>query len=113
VRNDFGYSVGGPIIKDRTFFFINNEYQRFRTTLTDSSIVPTAAYKSGLFTAPDGTAVDVRTAASPGNLTGLGVDPSISGIPTRHFEEAPITTYDIAESSIFLMSFHSVPASGT
>src|ERR1700751_3509908 len=77
VRNDFGYSVGGPIIKNRTFFFINNEYQRFRTTLTSTSIVPTAAYKSGLHTAPDGTAVDVRTAASAGNLTGLGVAPTI------------------------------------
>ncbi len=80
VRNDFGYSVGGPIIKDRTFFFLNNEYQRFRTTLTSTSIVPTAAYKSGLFTAPDGTAVDVRTAASPGNLSGLGVDPTITKV---------------------------------
>src|SRR5579863_1248520 len=80
VRSDFGYSVGGPIRKDRTFFFINNEYQRFRTTLTSTSIVPTAAYKSGLFTAPDGTAVDVRTAASPSNLTGLGVDPTITKI---------------------------------
>jgi hypothetical protein len=80
VRNDFGYSIGGPIIKNRTFFFINNEYQRFRTTLTGTSIVPTAAYKSGLFVAPDGTQVDVRTSASPGNLTGLGLDPTIGKI---------------------------------
>jgi hypothetical protein len=78
VRNDFGFSVGGSIIKDRTFFFINNEYQRFRTTLTATSIVPTAAYKSGQFTAPDGTQVDLRTPTSPGNLTGLSVDPTIS-----------------------------------
>jgi hypothetical protein len=76
VRNQFGFSVGGPIIKNRTFFFINNEYQRFRTTLTSASIVPTDAFKSGVFTTPDGTQVDLRTPASPGNLTGLGLDPT-------------------------------------
>jgi Carboxypeptidase regulatory-like domain/TonB-dependent Receptor Plug Domain len=77
VRNDFGYSIGGPIIKNRTFFFLNNEYQRFRTTLTETSVVPTAAFKSGVFSAPDGTPVDVRTPGSPGNLTGLGLDPTV------------------------------------
>jgi Carboxypeptidase regulatory-like domain len=80
VRNDFGYSLGGPIIKDRTFFFINNEYQRFRTTLTATATVPTAAFKSGFFTAPDGTQVDLRTATSPGNLSGLSVDPTVSKV---------------------------------
>jgi hypothetical protein len=80
VRNDFGWSLGGPIIKNRTFFFINNEYQRFRTTLTETSTVPTASYKSGFFTAPDGTQVDLRSPTSPGNRTGLAVNPQISNV---------------------------------
>jgi hypothetical protein len=78
VRNQFGFSVGGPIIKNRTFFFVNNEYQRFRTTLTNASTVPTSAFKSGLFTTPDGQQIDVRTPNSPGNLTGLGLDPVVA-----------------------------------
>jgi hypothetical protein len=89
VRNDFGFSVGGPIKKNRTFFFVNNEYQRFRTTLTIASTLPTQTYKNGVFTgfsiAPDGVtrhpvSVDLRSVASPTNLTGLTPDPAIEKV---------------------------------
>ena len=33
VRNQFGAALGGPIEKDKTFFFVNVEWDRFRTTL--------------------------------------------------------------------------------
>jgi hypothetical protein len=49
VRNQFGYSVGGPIIKNKTFFFFNEEFQRFRTTLTNQATVPTSEFKTGQF----------------------------------------------------------------
>ena len=49
VRNQFGASIGGPIRKDKTFFFFNEEIDRFRTTLTNSATVPTAAFKTGIF----------------------------------------------------------------
>ncbi len=50
VRNQFGYSIGGPIWKNKTFFFFNHELQRFRTAQTGTAVVPTQDYKNGLFT---------------------------------------------------------------
>ncbi len=44
VRNDFGASVGGPVWKDHTFFFLNGEAQRFRTARTALQTTPTAAF---------------------------------------------------------------------
>jgi len=48
VRNQFGFNVGGPIVKNKTFFFVDSEWQRFRTTLTNKSTVPNAAFKGML-----------------------------------------------------------------
>ena len=49
-RNTFGGSAGGPIVRNKTFWFVNYEGQRFATTLTNHSVVPTAAFKTGTFT---------------------------------------------------------------
>lgn len=76
VRNIFGWAFGGPIKKDRTFFFVNNEYQRFRTTLNNTSIVPTAAFKSGIFNF-EGQAINLADPNSPNNVQRLPLDPTV------------------------------------
>lgn len=88
VRNQVGYSVAGPIQKNKTFFFVNEDIWRFSTTLLKTSIVPTAAFKTGVFTyTSNGQSanVDVSTPNSPNNGTnfgagGLPLDPLIQQI---------------------------------
>jgi hypothetical protein len=85
VRNDFGASLGGPAWKDHTFFFLNGEAQRFRTTRTSSQTTPTAAFKTGKFTFIDPfdgsrTPVDLTNPAKPNNLSGLPQNPTVSKI---------------------------------
>jgi hypothetical protein len=74
VRNQFGASLGGPIVKDKTFFFINSEWDRFRTTLTNSAVVPTAAFKTGVFSY-NGQQINLANPASPNNINGASLDP--------------------------------------
>ncbi|HUS18177.1 MAG TPA: TonB-dependent receptor [Terriglobales bacterium] len=69
VRNQFGFSFGGPVVKDKLFFFNGTEFIRVRSSATQQNWVPTpqfiaasapetraffAAYGGGLVTAPTG-----------------------------------------------------------
>lgn len=89
VRNIFGGSAGGPIRKDKTFWFANYEGQRFITTLTNASNVPNEAFKTGVFPASEidpntgqvvTANIDVSSAAAANNALGLPPDPTIQKI---------------------------------
>lgn len=79
VRNQFGFSVGGPVVKDKTFFFVNSEWDRFRTTLTNSAEVPTADFKTGIFNY-NGEQINLADPGSPNNVLGLRLDPTMQKI---------------------------------
>jgi hypothetical protein len=50
-HHDWGYSLGGPVKKDKLFFFWSQEWNRDKRGQTRQSCVPTAAERAGDFTA--------------------------------------------------------------
>jgi len=48
-QNQFGASAGGPLRRDRTFFFTNYEGLRIRQSITNETLLPPAALRQGDF----------------------------------------------------------------
>ena len=74
-QNQFGFTIGGPIIKNRTFFFGDYQGTRIRNTETFQSFVPTLANRVGDFSDGYlGTPVDPAT-GNPITPSDPNIDP--------------------------------------
>jgi Carboxypeptidase regulatory-like domain/TonB-dependent Receptor Plug Domain len=66
-RNDYGFSIGGPIKKDKLFIFYSQEWNKEKRGATRSFCVPSAAERAGDFTNPS------CGATQPTNLVQYGL----------------------------------------
>lgn len=92
--NQFGFTVGGPVRRDRTFFFASTEWQRSRIPSTHIGTVPTDAFKKGDFsklTDSSGQLITIydptTTQSDPSSASGIKRLPFAGNVlPTARFD---------------------------
>ncbi len=109
-QNQFGGTLGGPIWKDHTFFFLSYQGQRFREPESGDSgqtSVFTAAQRGGLF-----PSLATSTTLSPIPLIGSNGQSFAAGTPySTIFPTGQIPTVDFNPVSQKLLSYVPLPNS--
>ena len=82
VRNQFGASIGGPIKKERLFYFFNWEERKDRSAAAVTRTVPTESFKQGI----------VKVALTTGTILSLNPSQVTAIDPLRQGQNAYLKT---------------------
>jgi len=110
--HEFGFTVGGPIFKDRTFFFGSYLGQRNNLPYPVQTAVPTALSRMGDFSEFDRPVIDPLTGDPfPGNvIRNLQSRPDFSQAASTFLNDYPLPTINIRNPSAGNPNFFTVRA---
>lgn len=77
-ENQFGGALGGPVVRDKTFFFVDYDGVQIRKSLSHLFSVPTAAEREGVF--PSAIVNPATGAPFPGNTINIPLDPAAAAL---------------------------------
>jgi hypothetical protein len=101
IRNQFGATFGGPIIRDKTFFFANYEGSRIRQAGTNFTFtVPSAALRQGDFSQEPGGANRNAVIYDPLTLSGTGTSAVRQAFPNNR---VPSSRWDPVTSKVMTL----------
>src|ERR1700690_2367955 len=91
-RNDWGYHISGPVLKNKLFFFWNQEWNREIRGQSVQACVPTAAERGGDFSADVASALTFLNTPSggstPTNTSGIGAVTTCGASPAAQFNRS-------------------------
>jgi len=109
VQNQYGFNVGGPVIKDKLFFFTSWEQFRLRTGSVVTTAVPTAAFRQGDFSSLLAQGVqlyDPYSVVQTGPTAGTRTAYLNNQIPASEFSKAATVLWDKYYSPVAAGSFN-------
>jgi hypothetical protein len=106
VQNQYGFNVGGPVIKDKTFFFVSWEQFRLRTGSVVTTAVPTAAFRQGDFSSLLAQGIQLYDPYTVNPATGARTPYAGNIIPTNEFSKAATALWDKYYSPVAAASFN-------